>query len=909
MSEERVDIHDLLQAGSFPTTRSRSRSDVDRKDPVEPLKREPRFYCGTDGKIDTALASDAQPRTTPRYQTPPPPPTVEDCEDDDGEFADELPKCRGEPNQEYVLTDNDEFINHAEQRFVLVSKPGEVDAPRGSRHAGEPTVRGGPTGNPPEEKPDTNPTKVAAPTVTDAGAIGTGAAAAAVAAAAAAAAGKDTRPSMRRMKSPADLPRIETDMYGPRGEGSKQNRSRSSAPSYNTDRQYANTTRSPERPTRSSRDDLLSPQVTKSRPRNREQTYYYDNSNNQGQRTARQNDRPSSTSSRRQQHDGPSYNAGYSVSPGSGSRSRYDPQQYTVRGSSRGSPRRRGEGGIASDGYLDDPPDIRPDPSKRIASPPRRQDTRPRRHADQYSDDEPEVSSTRPSRRNPIVIQTTAFNPNDIRHPDSRLRARSTTGTSTNPNGHRDNAPRGPRSPTSTAPMFDSPSVVPPYPMEDVMPSHDRPGYLEPDYWGSSSASGSRGPQNTMPIPIRIPAPSGPRASIGGGSRSPGTSRSWQQSPPKHREVWQDNPPVDVASYSPTDKQHQSDLSIRRYLEDPRRLGLPPLPRCPRRVPVAGMTDWLTLPECENFTICPTCYDKVFANSNFGSHFTLVPRQVHNAKAFCDFGGLLWYVVAWLITLKSGLRDLRLFKVVSKIASDHAIANEHCPGNRVSLRAWHSLRDPATGRPVPNFNVCSECTTIIGALFPNVKGALTEPGLRPSCVCSMHSEIDQTKFFLYVNALERASDEAAAEGLTVDMARLAEDVALVSCASTCPRDRPVSNEKWYILPWLPELTVCTACFDEAVYPLLARDLRAGRSFAMHTQRMPVGTCQLYSDRMREVYAMALERDDARLLQDEVMDRRDKEDEIKRRMAVLKGSRDVSAEGEIERLEQVWKGLE
>lgn len=91
-----------------------------------------------------------------------------------------------------------------------------------------------------------------------------------------------------RTRSRADLPRIDTDMYGPREKDSRDARSQSSAPTYETDYRYK-VPRSPDRPSRPARDEFLSPEVTKS-GRNREEVSYY--SSSRGPRSSRYSERP-----------------------------------------------------------------------------------------------------------------------------------------------------------------------------------------------------------------------------------------------------------------------------------------------------------------------------------------------------------------------------------------------------------------------------------------------------------------------------------------------------------------------------------------------------------------------------------------------------------------------------------------
>lgn len=869
----------------------------------EPLEREPRFYCGTGGKVETVHASHARGRTPRRATTPPPRPTVEDGDDDDDEFADEQPKFPGEVDQQPVIIDNENYINYSEQRFVLVSNPEEKATERNGRserqgkRSGEPAHRGLQADGIPDAALSTPPPRPTTPTVTDAETLGAGIAAAAD--------GTRRRPSThrRRRRSPADLPRIDTDMYGPRGENSRYSRSQSSVPTYETDYRYK-VPRSPDRPSRLARDDYLSPEVIKSGRITEEESYY---SNARWPRTSRYSERPSSSSGRR--HDEAYYNTGYIETPVTVSRTKLEPEPRNARVSRRGSPRARDEPVIVPEPGLEGLSAFYPDPSRGAGSPPRRRDPRSRRYTNQYSGDESDTSSIRRPGRRPIVTQaddrsSNTITPDDARYAESRPRPKTTT-VSSRQNGYRDNGPRGPRSPNSSAQKIDSASVMPPYPVEDMMPSQDRPGYLELDYWGPSS--GPRGTHGPTAMPIQIPAPSGPRDSRPG-SRGQGTSRSWQSSPPKPRGIWQDS--VSTTGYLPPGPG-QPDITVRRYYEDPRRLDLPKVPKCPRKIPVAGMTDWLTLADDDNrFTICPTCYGEVFAKSpEFRPYFKPLLPQDPDKKVRCDFGSSPWYVVAWLRSLKNGFRDHRLLLEVSRITSDHAKSGEDCPGGRKDLRLWHSVCNPATGRALPDFNVCRECARIVAALMPNLKEVLMNRGVDGYGKCSLRCGSDRGEFLLNFDALERASDEAVAEGKPVSEWRLVEDIAAVSQPLICPRDNPVRDARWYTMQWLPELTVCAACYEDAACPALKENPRSAEKFRMGVVRLRYGTCQLYSERMRDVFREACRRNDTGLLEDAVLERLKDEEEVKGAMHRLGRIDDPFAMAEMERLQAKWRKLE
>ncbi len=87
---------------------------------------------------------------------------------------------------------------------------------------------------------------------------------------------------------------------------------------------------------------------------------------------------------------------------------------------------------------------------------------------------------------------------------------------------------------------------------------------------------------------------------------------------------------------------------------------------------------------------------------------------------------------------------------------------------------------------------------------------------------------------------------------------------------------------------LPEFTVCEECYEAVIWPLI-EDPNASeipRNFIRTRQPRPVAACQLYSDRMREVFRRACRRNGMGYLVVKVRERQRVEDEIKARYLEL-----------------------
>jgi hypothetical protein len=432
----------------------------------------------------------------------------------------------------------------------------------------------------------------------------------------------------------------------------------------------------------------------------------------------------------------------------------------------------------------------------------------------------------------------------------------------------------------------------------------------------------------SMPMPV--PAPAGPRdmvdkrRSVAGGYEyshpdfrghpaQQFATQSWQPSPPKGS--WQPGPFNPDAMYKKPDRPVGS---YRRFSEDVDRGGLPPLPDCPRREGMAGMSDWLTLQRCENFNICPNCFTRVFADSRYRAQFILMPWRPREKKIACDFGSTPWYRIAYLLTQKNNIPDLRLFSEIDSVESDVAAKNQGCTGNRRVTRPWYSIRHPATGRPIPDFTVCYECARTVEVLLPNLRGVLTRldgPAEQTRSVCSMHFAVDRRRFTLLFDTFETASDAALEAGSPPDIAALADDIDALVSVPECLEDKPLANARWYVMERVPELTVCEGCFYEVVAPKQAgggSDMGVALARTFYDKKLPgSNTCQLYSQRMRDVFLGACRTGDVGMLEEAVLERRKVESRVRNQLAKMDREEGRTAETDeaVEQLIQYWKRWE
>jgi hypothetical protein len=351
--------------------------------------------------------------------------------------------------------------------------------------------------------------------------------------------------------------------------------------------------------------------------------------------------------------------------------------------------------------------------------------------------------------------------------------------------------------------------------------------------------------------------------------------------------------------------------SVRRHSEHQEATGVTTFPECRRKHPVAGLVDWLTLPRTD-FNICPDCYGAVFSKTEYRKPFQPMLRPTAQAIA-CDFGVGPWYRIAWLLTLKNDLRDLRLFhEVANAMSTTRSIP---CPGDRVTTRNWLTLWNPQTRQPVYDFTICPQCVKIIQALFPNLTGIFIPLDSRSEPtrgLCAMRFKPKRKRFVMYFDAMETASDQARREQEEPDLLTLSQEVEKMAAVSECQEDKPIANGYWHIMQYLRQFSVCGECFDEVVKPLIKDDNVIARNFYMKPQKLPLATCQLYSNRMREIFRKAVRWNDPKYLEAKVIERMDVEAMIHEKLAKLERSKHEDedwVEEQVDKYIQEWKRWE
>lgn len=468
--------------------------------------------------------------------------------------------------------------------------------------------------------------------------------------------------------------------------------------------------------------------------------------------------------------------------------------------------------------------------------------------------------------------------------------------------------PRDPRKPHSRP-------VSPFEGMQETPRASDRLNPMDP----AAPRPGSR-QSNAMPIPTKKSQPTAPSGSMP--VPIPIPSRIDLQSPGDTRRTpsfpnYDDNRPSSARpsasswqppSFKPPSGNLEKPVgSYRRYSEDMERGAIVPLPTCPRTTFSRGHNDWLTLPNCPSFDMCPSCFNSTIAPTEFRDHFIQAPRRSSSTEVLCDFGSSPWYRIAWLLTLKERRRDLKLFYGLANIAA----SAPPCLGKHEAVRQWHSIIDPKTRAPIHNFDVCHSCVKSVETLLPAIKGIFvrTDNPHTPSGagrVCDLR--FDSKRFIQYFDALETTADRADEDDKSPDTRSLASLVRRMALIDECQQDKDLIDARWHVITQLPEFTVCEDCFDEVVWPELEDRKAIPLMFNKTQQRIPRASCQLYSERMREVFSKAVDSNDYKLLASKARERKGIEATYRANLDALKRQMKVNPQAgkEIERITAEWK---
>ncbi|MCJ1375655.1 hypothetical protein MMC20_006892 [Loxospora ochrophaea] len=332
----------------------------------------------------------------------------------------------------------------------------------------------------------------------------------------------------------------------------------------------------------------------------------------------------------------------------------------------------------------------------------------------------------------------------------------------------------------------------------------------------------------------------------------------------------------------------------------------PPLPQCPRPSFVAGYDDWYTLAGCSTFDICPTCRRAVI-DSGYGTNLTPSPPRPDGWETRCVFS-IPWVRMAWLLTVQKKSHHLTLLYSIADVLGHEA----PCPNRIPMVAKWYRLYDSENRKNVHNFYACSCCIRSLETIFPLLKGAFRPAGvadLERSCDLGA----DTKRFATYVDMLEEINSQAKEHRRPPNLLRFIQLARKWSSVPICTKDDMILGQPWHFMPRLREFTVCEECYIQVVRPAIDDGSSLASDFTRTPQKVApahIGiSCQLYSERMRDIFQKACDRDEFQYLRVAAVQRYTMERDLQRRHA------EVTADGYEDRAEELaalideWKEWE
>ncbi|KAI0490943.1 hypothetical protein F4859DRAFT_29132 [Xylaria cf. heliscus] len=879
------DVESLLKNGYWPNSRAKS--------------PDPRNISDTHHKPSYSSQDDqAIPRKLPYHigLRKPPPPIVEDENDALAKEAgsvvssvpSEEPTNRGDPDQYPILLPVEEHQHNPERRFIIVPNPSDLSSDIPSTEKKSSEYRR------PAER----------------------------------AAELDTEPPFYEANTcrnrPGDLPPIITD-GGSEGRSYDSRRAKSTTRTDKRDKDYFSP-RLSSASSRAPRERLLTPEVIEHATNGRDRPYYRGGTSPDPQsrdHSAQPSDQYNRNSQNDRHYKERNHKSTHSSSPTLQKRRTSELPKYTRRGSKESYESSRQHVDRSSSKSDRKAPSSTRSPSDRDSGSQQSSSSRDTRAPPQYSDtfysseDEPRqrVDSRRRKSGMPAGKNEFLATPVESRG-TSRRKSRGQTSLP---------SPRLSQSSLSETYSSSSSSRSATFPREPVTSRGEdragRPLPHTPTSKGSFSAA-----RNAMPAAVLattvIPPVSNPNISADH-RRSPvappprvGSGVDSRAQPPPPSLSIPTHPTWPPPRFEPPPNSNSSDPPIstyRRYSTEVKTGDLPDIPQCPRTREEAGHMDWLTLPRCDSFNICPSCYSANFASTEFAHEFVLMPFRPRDRPLACDFGASEFYRIAWLFTRKYGRPDLGLFHSLTKIAA----TCQPCTGHRQVSRIWYSVRDPSAKRPIDGFTVCDACASAVETLLPSLTGLfvpLDSPAERTRGVCAMHHDRghDRGRFLLYFDVLEGAADRALETQSAPNVQALADRIRQLAAIPPCPEGRISYDAYWHTMREVP-IVVCPECFVMVVQPLLdgRDDLTVAGNFHHGLQYKQKAGCMLYSDRMRSVFNRAVMKRDLGYLIEKVNERTSKKEEFDVRLKALQRQLPISswAAAEIDRIIKDWKRYE
>ncbi|KAJ1556197.1 hypothetical protein HK405_005347 [Cladochytrium tenue] len=264
-------------------------------------------------------------------------------------------------------------------------------------------------------------------------------------------------------------------------------------------------------------------------------------------------------------------------------------------------------------------------------------------------------------------------------------------------------------------------------------------------------------------------------------------------------------------------------------------------------------------PALDGFDLCPACFQASLAHTPHAALFVPAPPKPADVMFRCDFS-LVWVRMAWIWILFRDIPDISLLARAAVVNTQDG----ECPNpqndpdaaavNRpTAVRTWFTVRHPATGRLMEEWTVCSHCAAAIETILPPFRDyKLLVPVAPEPCEASCDLVPGTDRMLQYVDKMVDFAARSIDAGRMADLGPLAKYIEDFASVPVCAKGNAVSRPG-HVFQGL-DLIVCEECYKTVVKPAadagseLARSVGSAPAFAQNW------TCQLYSPRVRQLWA-------------------------------------------------------
>jgi hypothetical protein len=279
--------------------------------------------------------------------------------------------------------------------------------------------------------------------------------------------------------------------------------------------------------------------------------------------------------------------------------------------------------------------------------------------------------------------------------------------------------------------------------------------------------------------------------------------------------------------------------------------------------PKAGPRKVAALTDSGNnsFIVCWDCYQTSISLTPLSAFFSTqqLPKTRSASCKFAEF----WVRFAWLHVL-AGKGDIDTLLLGAGLITppEHSCPNAHLSNDSEakspSNRLWYTITDPDTGDLLKQWTIYGDCCSQIVKACGPIGKAFKKVSTTPArATYDLVPKVSSTRSLMCLKEL-MSCELAAQETGEIDMRPLANFIKRFARVPACPRDVPTTiPRKFYHIPGGSEYTICQDCYLTIIEPEAKEGVALAQEVLLSTRSMPRMTCQLYSERMRMVWADAV----------------------------------------------------